>query len=94
MCVIVRLKLCYIYCKLLHYIIKILPGIQTHRKVPGSSKQEPSFWQGWDSHSFILVSHLGPVKPWEQLQAKLPGVLTQIPSCSQGNPGTAIEKYI
>lgn len=63
------------------------PGMQTHRKVPGSSRQEPSFWHGWDSHSFTFVSHLGPVKPWVQLQAKEPGVLTQIPSCSHGEPG-------
>lgn len=33
-----------------------------------------------------FVSHLGPVKPCVQLQAKLPGVFTQIPSCSHGEP--------
>lgn len=65
-----------------------LPGMQTQRKVPGSSRQEPSFWQGWDSHSFTFVSHLGPVNPCVQLQANEPGVFTQIPSCSQGDPGT------
>lgn len=63
-----------------------LPGIQTHRKVPGSSRQEPSFLQGWLSHSLTLVSHRGPVKPTEQLQANEPGVFTQIPSCSHGDP--------
>lgn len=60
--------------------------MQTHRNVPGSSKQEPSFWHGWDSHSFTFVSQRGPVNPWVQLQAKLPGVLTHIPSCSHGEP--------
>lgn len=60
--------------------------MQTHLKVPGSSKQEPSFWHGWDSHSLTLVSHLGPVKPCVQLHAKLPGVFTHMPSCSHGEP--------
>lgn len=62
------------------------PGIQTHLNVPGSSRQDPSLWQGWDSHSLTFVSHLGPVNPWVQLQAKLPGVFTQMPSCSHGDP--------
>lgn len=60
--------------------------MQTHLKVPGSSRQDPSFLQGWLSHSLTLVSHLGPVNPTEQLQAKEPGVLTHMPSCSQGEP--------
>lgn len=60
--------------------------MQTHRKVPGSSRQEPSFLQGWLSHSLTLVSQRGPVNPTEQLQAKDPGVFTQIPSCSHGDP--------
>lgn len=63
-----------------------LPGMQTHRNVPGSSRQLPSFWHGWLSHSLTLVSHRGPVNPWEQLQANDPGVLTQIPLCSHGDP--------
>jgi len=62
------------------------PGMQTQRKVPGSSKQEPSFWHGCDSHSFTFVSQRGPVKPCVQLQANEPGVLTQMPSCSHGDP--------
>lgn len=61
--------------------------MQTHLNVPGSSRQDPSLWQGCDSHSFTFVSHLGPVNPWVQLQAKLPGVFTQMPSCSHGDPG-------
>lgn len=60
--------------------------MQTHLKVPGSSKQEPSFLQGIESHSLIFISHLGPVKPWAHLQANEPGVLTHSPSCSQGEP--------
>lgn len=60
--------------------------MQTHLKVPGSSKHEPSFLHGCDSHSLMLVSHLGPVNPWVQLQANEPGVFTQIPSCSHGEP--------
>lgn len=60
--------------------------MQTHRNVPGSSRQDPSFWQGCDSHSLTFVSQRGPVNPWVQLQAKLPGVLTQMPSCSHGDP--------
>lgn len=63
-----------------------LPGMHTHRKVPGSSRQLPSFWHGWLSHSLIFVSHRGPVNPCEQLQANEPGVFTQIPLCSQGDP--------
>lgn len=62
------------------------PGIQTQRKVPGSSRQEPSLAHGCDSHSLMFVSHRGPVKPCVQLQAKEPGVFTQIPSCSHGDP--------
>lgn len=69
-----------------------LPGMQTQRKVPGSSRHEPSFWQGWDSHSFTFVSHLGPVNPWAQLQANEPGVFTQMPSCSHGDPRKDSEK--
>lgn len=60
--------------------------MQTHRNVPGSSKQEPSFLHGDESHSLMFVSQRGPVKPWVQLQANEPGVLTQVPSCSQGEP--------
>lgn len=67
------------------------PGMQTQRKVPGSSRHEPSFWQGCDSHSLTLVSQRGPVKPCVQLQANEPGVLTQMPSCSQGEPVTEAE---
>ena len=63
-----------------------LPGMQTHRNVPGSSRQEPSFWHGCDSHSLTFVSHLGPVKPCVQLHANEPGVFTQIPPCSHGDP--------
>lgn len=63
-----------------------LPGMQTQRNVPGSSRQLPSFWHGCDSHSLTLVSHRGPVKPWVQLQANEPGVLTQMPLCSHGEP--------
>jgi len=68
------------------YHNKSLPGMHTHRKVPGSSRQDPSFLQGCESHSFTLVSHRGPVKPCGQLQANDPGVLTQTPSCSHGDP--------
>jgi hypothetical protein len=60
--------------------------MHTQRNVPGSSKQLPSFWHGCDSHSLMFVSHLGPVKPWLQLQAKEPGIFTQMPLCSQGDP--------
>lgn len=60
--------------------------MQTHLKVPGSSKQLPSFWHGCDSHSFTFVSHLGPENPCEQLQTNDPGVFTQIPLCSHGDP--------
>lgn len=63
-----------------------LPGIQTHLKVPGSSRQLPSFWHGCDSHSLTFVSQRGPLKPCVQLHTKLPGVLTQMPLCSQGEP--------
>lgn len=69
------------------------PGMQTHRNVPGSSRQLPSFWQGWDSHSFMLVSHRGPVNPWLQLQANEPGMLTQIPLCSHGDPARWCVEY-
>ena len=62
------------------------PGMQTQRKVPGSSRQEPSFWHGWDSHAFTFVSQRGHVKPCVQLHANEPGVLTQMPSCSHGDP--------
>ena len=63
-----------------------IPGIQTHRNVPGSSRHDPSFWHGCDSHSLTFASHLGPVNPCEHMHAKLPGVLTHIPSRSHGVP--------
>lgn len=63
-----------------------VPGMQTQRKVPGSSRQLPWFWHGCDSHSFTFVSQRGPVKPCEQLQANEPGVFTQMPLCSHGEP--------
>lgn len=63
-----------------------IPGIQTQRNVPGSSKQLPSFWHGWLSHSLTFVSQRGPVKPCVQLQTNEPGVLTQTPLCSHGDP--------
>lgn len=66
--------------------VKILPGMHTHLNVPGSSRQDPSFLHGCESHSFTLVSQRGPVNPCGQLQANDPGVLTQTPSCSHGDP--------
>ena len=68
-----------------------LPGMQTQRNVPGSSRHEPSFWQGCDSHSLTFVSHLGPVNPWVQLHLNEPGVFTQIPPCSHGDPTKLID---
>lgn len=77
----------YLKCSKQRYIyFKKLPGMQTHLNVPGSSRHDPSFLHGCDSHSFTFVSHLGPVNPCVQLQAKLPGVFTHMPSCSHGEP--------
>lgn len=65
---------------------KNLPGMHTQRNPPLSSRQVPSFLQGFESHSLILISHRGPVNPLVQLQWNDPGVFTQVPSCSQGDP--------
>lgn len=60
--------------------------MQTQRNPPLSSRHVPSFLQGFESHSLILISHRGPVNPLVQLQWNDPGVFTQVPSCSQGDP--------
>lgn len=60
--------------------------MQTQRNPPLSSKQVPSFWHGLESHSLMLISHLGPVNPFVQLQLNDPGMLTHFPPCSQGYP--------
>jgi hypothetical protein len=62
--------------------------MQTHLYDPMSSRQVPSFWHGFDSHSLKLISHRGPVNPAVQLQMNEPGVLTQIPPCSHGEPSS------
>lgn len=72
---------------------KKLPGMHTQRNPPLSSRQVPSFLQGFESHSLILISHRGPVNPLVQLQWNDPGVFTQVPSCSQGDPLRKNEKH-
>lgn len=63
-----------------------LPGIQTQRYDPRSSRQVPSFWQGFESHSLMFTSQRAPVKPTAQSHRNEPGVFTQVPPCSQGEP--------
>ena len=60
--------------------------MQIQRKPPRSSIHVPSFWQGFDSHSFIFISHRRPLNPGLQSHLYEPAVLTQIPSCSHGEP--------
>jgi len=60
--------------------------MQMHLKPPRSSMHVPSFIQGPLSHSLTLTSHLGPANPGSQSHRKEPGVLTQTPLCSQGDP--------
>lgn len=67
--------------------------MQTQRNPPLSSRHVPSFLQGLESHSLMLISHRGPVKPFVQLQWNDPGVLTHVPSCSHGDPKEAINDY-
>ena len=62
------------------------PGIQMHRNPPLSSIQVPWFWQGFVSHSLMLISHRRPLNPFGQSHRYDPGSLTQVPPCSQGDP--------
>ena len=42
------------------------PGIQMQVNSPRPSMQVPRFWQGFESHSFTFISHLGPVYPYKE----------------------------
>ena len=64
----------------------LLPGMHMHRYPPLSSMQVPSFWQGFDWHSLMLISQRRPLNPAGQSQRYDPSVLTQTPPCSHGDP--------
>lgn len=46
------------------------PGMHTQRKAPRSSRHVPWLWHGLLSHSLMLISQRGPVKPLEQLHLR------------------------
>ena len=62
------------------------PGMQMQRNPPRSSMHVPSFWQGFDSHSLMFISQRRPLNPGRQSHRYEPGMLTQVPPCSQGEP--------
>ena len=68
------------------------PGMQMQRNPPRSSMHVPSFWQGFDSHSLMFISQRRPLNPGKQSHRYEPGMLTQVPPCSQGEPVREIEK--
>ncbi len=59
--------------------------MQTQVNLPRSSRHVPSFMHGWDSHSLMFNSHLGPVNPLGQSQRNEPLVFTHVPPCSHGD---------
>ena len=64
------------------------------RNPPRSSMHVPSFWHGFDSHSLIFTSHRRPLNPCLQSHLYDPAVLTQIPSCSHGEPSKCNVKSV
>ena len=59
--------------------------MQTQVNRPRLSRHVPSFRQGSEAHSLMLISQRGPMKPMAQSQRYDPSVLTHVEPCSHGD---------